>query len=949
MRKIILLMLYIINTNYGIAQINNCAREGTATSTDWTKYISGNFNFPNNWNWTQPGITHPVYLNDQLNNPSFNIKLPYFCGLGVGSGSCGNENTLQYELLENKIEKQDIYPEDGWELLVKNFGTGNSTLNVNNGVGVPNPYFVLYNRYNGKMKIYYAIIGQRVANSGYLQIFFKGENSKRATFAHVEPVAQSLQDFHPGNNFKILNDFAQMTTPISYYWLVGEIQTAYDPCTCTSNTSTQPLIVVRPFLATITSIEAKIDGQLTQKLADAGKIKSESNGKTSFLDIAQQAGTAGMKAYTQFEGFRKQAVDFLDKRNGAYKEKVTRTWWEGSGGDQNIPLNQVEDKFKEFMKYDDNAKMLFGVEKIDKYNKPLGLIKQIAGVVPYVGTAMSLIDFFMNGGKKEEPTKPSPPTVFEANLKLSGTLTTPIGQPQIAFSLPGSVANNNVSLNPYYNRTLGVFNIVKAPAMEFFELKPDVTIVQRSSRDRNQCEIDRDDLGPDYEKAMTQSMKQFRLKEDIKYLVNPNANIGVEMIDACFVLEYKGNQPLYMRSPSSFDTTTALPFHRRIGDTTLTFEERIKSIESAGWDLEFVSKGYPTEPESYIRFRSKYMPLQCLKNLNFMVWGGKAPKLYVKMLLKSKRNDIVEAEGVTNIVTYDISKSAVEASKNPVSGRFNYSLHSIYTIYSGSLFCCGKFQCYSYTFGNLRSAEGFTNINSIPIANPYYILSPTIDDAVLTSSISLTDDVTLQNVFIKNGVTIRTLKGIRIGQNVTFEQNVTLIAGTSIDGNSSALINSGVTLIIERALPTDIFGCNNPNITALQATNDEIYGVTNGICNNRIYKDSTEIQTLVAGEKDGVNTVHKAKNTGDKKIIKLDCSPNPFSNFFTINYELGQEENINIVLLNSLGQVVKSIMNRKVESGFYQEHISTEDLPGGIYFLNFKTANGIEIKKVIKQ
>ena len=983
MKKIIIFIFFAAQVCGGFAQNANCGKEGTPTSTDWTKYNSNDRNYPNNWNWTIPGVVHPVYLNDNLNNPSFSIQLPYFCGLPAGSGGCGNQNTLQYEILENDGVKQDIFPADGWELLVKNFGTGN--VNANNGRGVPNPYFILYNRYNGKMKIYYAIVGTRTANSGYLQIFFEDKSTKRATFAHIEPIAQTLQEFHPRNNFKVLNDFAQMTTPISYYWLTGEIQTAYDPCTCTDKTlTTQPIVVVKPFLSTVTTIDASIEGQIVQKLADGGQVKGEGNGKTSFLDIAKGAANAGIKSYTQFDGFRQQVDKYFDGKNNTYKEKIVRSWWDKNGGGDNTPLNQIEGKFKTFMTYDDNAKKLFGIENLEKYDKTYGAIKQLAGVVPYVGTAISVIDYLISGGQ-QAPVKPAPPMVFDVNLRLNGELVTPIGQPQISFDMPGSTPSNNFSLNSFYNRTLGVFNILKAPAMEFFELKPAEVKLEGRSTSKSQCELDKDRFGLGFNKAKEQSAKQFRLKEDVKYVINPNAGLDVEMIDACFVLEYKGNQNLFLNNPLAFDTTVAIPLHSKIyGDAApapgirggITLGNRIASIEESGWDLEYMTNDYPSGPNSFIRFRTKYMPLQCLKNLNFIVWGGKAPKLYLKMLVKTKRKDLPSAEGVNNILTYDISKSIFEGTKNPIEGSITHNLKFIESSEWTSFFCSCGFTCTNNSYDNFKYVpsrdwdqdpflEGTYKtfyddfkVNNLPLSNPYYIYPSQyngkdrfgINNTANTPNVNVSGNIIIdENFKIASNVTLKTLGKIIIGKNVTFGNNVTLIAGKSIDIDPSSQITPGVTILIQPSTPTDVFGCNNPNITVLQATNDEVYGAINGICQSKKYLDSTKLLTIRESDfKDSTKNV-KLKNSGKEFRVTLDCVPNPFSNFFTINYDLSDDEVINITLSNSFGQIVKTLMSEKVQGGSHQLHVSTEDLTSGMYFITLRTQNGSETKKIVKQ
>jgi acetyltransferase-like isoleucine patch superfamily enzyme len=445
-------------------------------------------------------------------------------------------------------------------------------------------------------------------------------------------------------------------------------------------------------------------------------------------------------------------------------------------------------------------------------------------------------------------------------------------------------------------------------------------------------------------------------------------------------LEYKGNQNLFLNNPLAFDTTVAIPMHSKIyGDAEvngrgISFANRIKSIEESGWDLEYVSKDYPTAPNSFIRFRTKYMPMQCLKNLNFTVWGGKAPKLYIKMLVKTKRKDLTTAEGVNNVLTYDISKSITEATRNSIEGTITHNMKASSINQWDGAFCCGKVLCTRNSYDNFKYIPSidfdsypfldgsYTTpykdfiINSLALNNPYYNYPANFNDnanyinSFITSNVNVSGNITIyDNSTITSNVTLRTLGSIKIGQNVSFGSNVQLIAGKSVDINPNIAFNAGVTITILPSAPTDIFGCNNANISALHATTDEIYGAINGICNNKIYKDSTKIQSLIGKEDNDTIVKVKIKKGNIENRVKLDCSPNPFSNFFTINYELNSDEFINITLVNSLGQMIKTIINQQVDIGSYQEHVSTEGLPPGVYILTLRTQNGTETKKIVKQ
>jgi hypothetical protein len=91
-----------------------CSETINTTSTDWRDYPGTSIN---NWDWTQSGSIHPIYLLANESSPSAYIELPYFCSKPVGTGTCyQNHNTKEYEFKGAGKEHQDIHPEDGWEL-----------------------------------------------------------------------------------------------------------------------------------------------------------------------------------------------------------------------------------------------------------------------------------------------------------------------------------------------------------------------------------------------------------------------------------------------------------------------------------------------------------------------------------------------------------------------------------------------------------------------------------------------------------------------------------------------------------------------------------------------------------------------------------------------------------------------------------------------------------------
>ena len=98
----------------------------------------------NTFDWTQELAT--VYLMDEYNPltgaaPARQITLPMY---PQGSGSVFNNLNLTDMQAMDPLLK-DHKPEDGWELLIKEFGLPSPKDKT-----VENPFFALYNRYTGK-------------------------------------------------------------------------------------------------------------------------------------------------------------------------------------------------------------------------------------------------------------------------------------------------------------------------------------------------------------------------------------------------------------------------------------------------------------------------------------------------------------------------------------------------------------------------------------------------------------------------------------------------------------------------------------------------------------------------------------------------------------------------------------------------------------------------------
>ena len=165
------------------------------------------------WDWMQ--TTFLGYRSEAPLPQQYQITSPFY-------NTTGNTYLLNLSLPATK----NYLPQDGWEFVAKNFGTPIE--------GTDHPWFMLYNRYTGTIRI-------------FLQI-----NNSASTFQsallHLKPLgspdiytngilnlsgtkAIELQFLHGSSMKTITNTYSNSGQGSGFapYWLYGDIQTLYDP------------------------------------------------------------------------------------------------------------------------------------------------------------------------------------------------------------------------------------------------------------------------------------------------------------------------------------------------------------------------------------------------------------------------------------------------------------------------------------------------------------------------------------------------------------------------------------------------------------------------------------------------------------------------------------------------------------------------------------------------
>ncbi|MGQ0828705.1 MAG: T9SS type A sorting domain-containing protein [Bacteroidota bacterium] len=93
---------------------------------------------------------------------------------------------------------------------------------------------------------------------------------------------------------------------------------------------------------------------------------------------------------------------------------------------------------------------------------------------------------------------------------------------------------------------------------------------------------------------------------------------------------------------------------------------------------------------------------------------------------------------------------------------------------------------------------------------------------------------------------------------------------------------------------------------------------------------------------EAINTV----GIDEQSVTGINVYPNPANNVVNVSYELLNNENVKIELINNIGQVVYSQTPDNSGKGMHTAKIDTDGLATGIYMLNIKTGEQNHLQKV---
>lgn len=423
-----------------------------------------------------PTNTHlPAKINTfDWRTPTYNINW--------NGGTTGVDNPF-YQInnasINHLFESKDMLPEDGWELFAREFGYNDAGIPLAQKVGIP--ILILYNRYTGLFRVFVMRHEYYPYSHVRFQMSFLPNTGgmETALMDLVRPIdALNRTHIKEPENTSMDRFLAENGA-----WHFTEFPMVYDPCTCFYKSK----IIIK--VSFITQSQINLSGSIN------GNITNINNG----------SGTANKTKFWSWSNFS----TLTGKLGEVFKGVGDLTSLLKSSVDGS-PMSSAE-------KNDRKA----NIDSLGVKMKAIAFVKVAGSALSLVSKALGLVDFFVAGGKKGSGTQEVKlsPMAITMSVQLSGTISSITPHKEITRWNSGStgatVADGEY---PYYNETMGIFNLIERP------------VARRKVTTQRLIGATRDQIS-------TITTSSYQIANDIKWTLNPAAGLEAQEIYASFIVE----------------------------------------------------------------------------------------------------------------------------------------------------------------------------------------------------------------------------------------------------------------------------------------------------------------------------------------------------------------------------------------------------------------------------
>jgi lysophospholipase L1-like esterase len=193
-------------------------------------------------------------------------------------------------------------------------------------------------------------------------------------------------------------------------------------------------------------------------------------------------------------------------------------------------------------------------------------------------------------------------------------------------------------------------------------------------------------------------------------------------------------------------------------------------------------------------------------------------------------------------------------------------------------------------------------------------------------------------------------------------ENILPVELTSFTGFGT---NSGVTLNWKTATEVNNFGFEIErklieNKSVQNSSDWETIGFVEGYGNSNSPKSYSFLDKRLVGSNCFYYRLKQIDNDGQyeySQIIEVELTPNefelkqnypnPFNPATTIEYYIPEKEFVNLSIFNSLGEKVRTLVNKEQAQGNYKIEFNAGDLSSGVYYYKIAAGTNLDIKKLV--
>ncbi|OJJ23397.1 hypothetical protein BKI52_03285 [marine bacterium AO1-C] len=586
--KIIFGLTWLISSQVVWGQQPNCPNpqieEVICSSKDWNWETSTTSN-EHCATWTARASTGAIFMGNPWENASGTIS--------------------------NIANKKDYQHSKGWELIRRDFGCARPT---------DYPWFILYNKYNGLMRVYVYLGVAENTFSRIVGVLEHASGQKNSSIvAHSKSQARSADAYlneSIGDEEIILHE-AGALGPLN--WGVMQYRPTLDPhITNSAYQNTEFSVKIYGYNESNVNLNGESITQAYSIAGNRGDINTSSSGSAinTFTAKSQKV----LKYVGSIDKYReelnKDAVKHRDKTDNQFVKKV---------------LSDVVDI----------------TDSKSKFSKTLGTISSVAkaagGIIGVIG---SIVDFFTDAA-------PTPPVPTISNYNFTGSITTSHALSTFQVKHPGSIQTNDNN-QPYYNYPLGVCNLKNTPRLHHINY---ARYTGHNSFTNCTSTV------PTF-----RSYSSYKVMDDLQVYYNAPAGLEVVSAQAAIVGRIKTNNkngdpalsPSYLTRPGLFACIT--PYKNHMYDAFNAGRMVINSFNTDDFMLEF---------------QTPFVDIACFKGMTFNVFKETDVFVRLKVVLKKAGQNNTTTVPLLFVQDYAINKQDVGLQE---ADNANYYLHSFNTL-----------------------------------------------------------------------------------------------------------------------------------------------------------------------------------------------------------------------------------------------------------------------------